>query len=274
MGGSGSEEQSRSIKVILTFDDGPHHARGSGNRTRRVLATLATNSIHNGINAVFFIESDTLDSNDRWMRGKSTEGKKICDGMIDDGHLVQAHAGFKHRNSHLYDHIQRLTQPAGDNFQDGLPGDLLRLKSLINGWSAGHCEFVRPIKGNHNRAVRDVYSRNDISLRMVMWDVDSKDSKINGTLENVEDALDTQIPQKLQAGLTTLVILFHDLDKHTYPHLADHIARIDSVIRGFVLAEEQGEDEQTQFVPDWSLDAGDIRAELRAKDWVADDDRH
>ena len=106
--------------------------------------------------------------------------------------------------------------------------------------------------------------------------MDARDAIPNNTVADVHEALRSGIRTKLQAGLTTLVILFHDLDAQTYPpaNLKGHIALIDSTIRSFILSEEKDKEEQTQFVPDWSLTTAQIRTELLAKDWVTNDPRH
>lgn len=65
-----SGSQTQNVEIVLTFDDGPHHAENN-NRTRKVLDVLKnTNTITPGIRAVFFIQSDALDDNNNPMRGK------------------------------------------------------------------------------------------------------------------------------------------------------------------------------------------------------------
>ena len=75
------------------------------------MVRLKANPTYSPIRGVFFIQSHTLDDQGEHMRGKSTEGTKVCKRQLDEGHLVQVHTGYESEDSHRYTHIQCLTKP-------------------------------------------------------------------------------------------------------------------------------------------------------------------
>lgn len=211
-----SSQETREIDIILTFDDGPHAAEASGNFTDRALDVLADNPIHDGIKAVFFIQSHVRDRvTDNYYRGNTPQGRRVLRLAINAGHLVEVHTGYDDWRAHELTHVQRLTQPTGDDFEGGLPQDLTQCKNFINGLIASYAgtQFVRPVEGVHNGTVRRKYS--DADLKMTMWDVDSRDAISGETPTTIRNNLRTGIQSKLEEGLTRLVILFHETSAHT-----------------------------------------------------------
>ena len=247
-------DSQQKVEVILTFDDGPHQD-DDDNRTRRVKNKLNSN----GARGVFFIQSHALDNNGNYFRGKSPEGTKVLKEVLRDGHMVEIHTGYEKHGAHDYNHIKRVNQPADDP-QGYLPGDLERCKKFINSLSDDYvAQFVRPVEGRRNAAVRARYV--DAGLHMVIWDIDTRDWASGRTPEDIRKQLKKEIPALINMGTYEIVILFHELKENTYGgnNLDSYITTIKNTINNHT------DDENTDFIPVLNPSKDRIREILRDK---------
>lgn len=248
---------SQNVDIILSFDDGPHHASGSANRTMRVLNTLENNPTAPGINAVFFIQTHDKDENNNYRRGMSTHGKATLLVALERGHLVQVHTGMDGQNAHDYTHIQR--HNAGE-----LVNDLNRAKEFIEGLDDGdgdpnthhEVEFVRPVGGSYNEDVINDY--NTVDLKCTIWNVDPRDWDDNRTPDQIAQDIYDQVNNLVAGGHRLIVILLHDLEGNTYPraNLEKYIDRADQAVK----------DENK--IPVWVHTEARIRTLLKNKRWT------
>lgn len=263
------------VDIVLTFDDGPHNVnpRTGDNFTERVLNILKDNDTHDGINSVFFVQSHTLNENNRYMRGMSSGGTTVLNDALDDGHLVEVHTGFKKHKAHDWDHVERLTSPTDGNGnveQGGLAGDLDRAKDFIAGLSGSHtAQYVRPVEGTLGNAsqrqqVLSTYSNK--GLKCILWDVDSRDSW-GYSVSQVRAHLRREIQSQLRANERQMIVLFHDLNTKTNRNLGSYIATIDQAVRDYYLASESDlpESQRTQFRVNWDITKQEIRQVLNNK---------
>ena len=245
------------VEVILTFDDGPH-AGGNPNHTKRVKNKLNSHSCR----GVFFIQSHARGATaGSYYRGKHPNGTAALREVIADGHLVEVHTGFDYEAAHDWDHIERLTQPSGDDFQGGLPQDLEQCKSFINGLSRDHtAQFVRPVEGEHNAAVRARYA--DAGLSLVMWDIDSKDTQ-GYTPTEIRNHLRTEVRNFLDRDIFQIVVLFHEVNRQTYTgnNLDSYIQAIKETIDNYT----DNDDPEKEFTPVFNPSKNRIREIFRQK---------
>ncbi|MBN1919121.1 MAG: polysaccharide deacetylase family protein [Verrucomicrobia bacterium] len=214
--------------MILTFDDGPHHVPlGTGeNYTERLLETLDANSVQDHIRAVFFVQTHV------GIRGATAEGQQLMVREAAAGHLVGIHTGST--DDHV-DHRTRARTPAYDWNLDGaldeldganaLESDLRRATDRIKKLTGTASQLVRPTYGATNGAVLAVYRT--LGLRMLLWDVDSRDALDHARGAAVIAAnVRSQVRMQIRAGHTTIVILFHDILAATSTHLDDYLIAI------------------------------------------------
>ena len=263
------------VDVVLTFDDGPHNVnpRTGDNYTERVLNILKDNSIHDGINSVFFVQSHALNEHGRYMRGMSSGGTTVLNDALRDGHFVEVHTGFKKHRAHNYDHVERLTSPTDDDGnveQGGLAGDLDRAKDFIEGLSGSHtAQYVRPVGGtlgnsSQRRQVLSTYSNK--GLKCILWDVDSRDTW-GYSANQVRAQLRSEIQSQLGQNKRQLIVLFHDLNSRTNTNLESYIQTIDQAVRDYYLSSESHLEpsERTQFRVNWNITKQRIRQVLNSK---------
>lgn len=210
------------IKVVLTFDDGPHHVAPSSNYTKKVLDELEDRDIQ----AVFFIQTHAWwqewDGNGPkpYFRGMHAGGKRMVHRMRDDCHVVGLHTAMDGYDPHDPDNYHTNISSAE------LRTQMDRGKTFINA-NANIPRWVRPPAGEYNSSVLSIYSEKN--LDMVLWDIDTEDYKAdapNGVLTRI----DTEVTRQLNAGKTELVVLFHDIQTNTANNLDDYLDKIEEVI--------------------------------------------
>ncbi|MCY4402267.1 MAG: hypothetical protein OXD54_06790 [Candidatus Poribacteria bacterium] len=195
----------------------------------------------------------------------STNGRAAATAALNAGHLVQIHTGADIKEAHSLDntHPKRLKA-------DELINDLRRCKQFIRGLKtpAHDVRYIRPTYGDWsdppNWNCLPIYTIE--GFKMIYWDIDSGDTgktnRKHNTVEDVRRILYNAVRDAVDGGATNLVILFHDLDPQTYPHLEGHIEKIDEAVR----------DENKTSI--WLLSEARIREILEAKDYVGNDPNH
>lgn len=123
-----------------------------------------------------------------------------------------------------------------------------------------NAQFVRPVEGKNNAAVRARYA--DAGLDRVMWDIDNRDTQ-GLTPAQVNNHLGTEVRRLLEAGMYKMVILFHDTNRNTSntTNLRSYIRTIDTEIENYVDSDNPDKD----FMPVWVLTKDRIREIFRAK---------
>lgn len=210
------------VTVVLTFDDGPDSRSGLINGTRRVLDILQDNQLR----AVFFIQSHARNDNNRYFRGMEEKvGIPLVERMHTEGHLIGVHTGVDGQRAHSWANRHPQREAIGE-----LGNDLQRCKSFIKQHTGSDPCYVRPPFGEHNRAVRQRYA--DYDLKMILWHIDSRDSTSSYDSQDIELHLRSRVGKLVTRGQRQLVILFHDIDRHTYrdDNLLNYLKAIEETI--------------------------------------------
>lgn len=210
----------RTVRVELTFDDGPHAAplHQGVNRTELVLDTLRSAG---PVTAGFFIQTGVS------YRGASPAGRRLVERMHADGHTIGIHTGGPRDHEH---HPQALAEGR-------LEAELQAAITYVRDVTGTPPVWVRPPGGRLTPEVQDVYTR--LGLTRLPWDVDA-DSGRNLSRD--------ELCTRLTEGLTALAarswethrpgavnVLFHDIQQGTATHLAaliDHIWTTVEALRG------------------------------------------
>ena len=206
-----------SVRILLTFDDGPHAGElGCNNRTEKVLNALRLK----GAKAAFFIQTNVP------YRLPSPNGSAIARRMHAEGHVLAIHTGsFVDHRCHKW----RCTQPADiSGACNGLDADMLRAKAAIKQITGADPEFVRATYGYTDAACMKVYGQN--KLKHVYWDLACGDDCKGATGGLVRQRLIGE-SKRLAAGATDLIYLFHDINEVTAEHLAEFIDAIGDAVR-------------------------------------------
>ena len=172
-------EAGDTLKVYLTFDDGP-----SGNSD----AILDILDDYN-VKATFFVVGKEDD-----------ESKRIYKRIVDEGHTLAMHS-YSHKYSYIYSSL--------DNFKD----DLDRIQNLLYDVTGVDCDLYRFPGGSSNQ-VSNVdmaeYIRyvNDEGIRYLDWNVASGDATSAPLTADdlVENVMSDVVKYK------TSVVLMHDAD--------------------------------------------------------------
>jgi peptidoglycan/xylan/chitin deacetylase (PgdA/CDA1 family) len=222
--------ESSSIPVLLTFDDGPHAGAASANLTRKIAAVLKTNSIQNGILGVFFVQTHAKGEDGSEIRFGNPNGSAASKAAFDVGHLIEIHTGSD--GDHVK-HTVRVAQPAynvgGSSAPDGqnaLESDLIRAKARIKDKVGREPKYVRAVGLERNAAVDATYAR--VGLKHIGVNVDSKDggSAAGSEPSQVKQTLKSgphSVPHAIASGAAHLIVLFHDTNSETAANLADYI---------------------------------------------------
>lgn len=224
------------MKIVLTFDDGPHAAEDS--QTLKIANELANNKCV----GAFFVQTGIS------YRMGNPRGTNIVSTLFKQGHLIGIHTGVP---DDALDHVKyprRYKMPAWDVNGDkkitldadganALESDLRSAKQKIllatghgtayvraTGGDLGNCTM----KANLNR----VFSR--LMLKHVYWNVDSGDSTraASGKLPDSATVLSNlrkEIPK--YKSKTALIVLFHDISSVTTNHLGGYLKEIRETVR-------------------------------------------
>ncbi len=225
------------IPVLLTFDDGPHAGKIPANHTGTILEVLRSNSVKNGLVAVFFTQTHAAGGDGRPHRLGAPRGAEIAKEANARGHLIEVHTGSdKDHALHTSRAEEAAYDATGDGKVDGenaLESDLIRAKSRIAESVGRSPEFVRAVGLNKNNKVEAVYTR--VGLKHIGVSVDSKDN-------SAPRPAPVQVVQTLKAGPNSvtaaigsgaphLIILFHDINDITAKNLGEYIQAIDSAVK-------------------------------------------
>ncbi len=216
------------VRIYVSFDDGPHSVTlGTGrNYTEGIMKTLASNSVQDGIKAMFCVQTHVKN------RGSDLNGQALIRRMSEMGHVVAIHTGSA--ADHV-NHIGRAVYPAYDANGDGevdvkdgknaLESDMIRAIDRIEILAGKVPKYVRPTYGRHNTATEAVYSRQ--GLRMILWDVDSADSLGRYSAgKEIAAHLRGRIRREIQKGETEILVLFHDIKNATCTYFDDYLIAI------------------------------------------------
>jgi peptidoglycan/xylan/chitin deacetylase (PgdA/CDA1 family) len=194
------------VTVVLTFDDGPHAlADLSRNYTAQALRTLRTNGVQANTKGVFFVQTHVPH------RGGSRVGREAIQRIWAEGHVVGIHTGS------VEDHVPH-TQRRGE-----LRGDLEGARRYLQELGITST-FVRPVGGQTNSAVLATYR--DLGLKMVLWDIDSRDSHGGYNRGRITAHLRQRVGALAGAGKSEVVVLFHELDSDTRGNIEHYMETI------------------------------------------------
>jgi hypothetical protein len=234
------------VRIVLSFDDGPHAPLEGGPSTTLIIADIlkhkALNGIADDLKAAFFVQTGIE------YRGGSRFGLEVLGSLKNQGHIVGVHTGTVggEEVDHL-DHVERQRQGK-------LAEDLNLARSRLQ--EAGiEAKYVRPTFGHFDREVLETYRA--CALKVILWDADSKD---NGEVRdavaqngrrpvNPQEVIQTlkggreSVYQAILAGKRDLVVLFHDINPTTATHLRSYLQAIREVA-----SEVAGDRYQVAFV--------------------------
>jgi peptidoglycan/xylan/chitin deacetylase (PgdA/CDA1 family) len=206
-----------SVRILLTFDDGPHAgALGGENRTEKVLDALR----HKCAKAAFFIQTHVPH------RLASTTGARIASRIYSEGHVLAIHTGsFVDHRCHKWRCTQLPDLPGASN---GLDSDMIRAKAEIKQIAGTDPKFVRATYGYTDAYCMRVYAKNN--LKHVFWDIVSGDDTKLPTCASVRARLGAET-KRLASGTVDLIYLLHDINQVTAEHLTEFIDAIAASVR-------------------------------------------
>ncbi|MDE6601160.1 MAG: polysaccharide deacetylase family protein [Lachnospiraceae bacterium] len=143
------EEAVDSLKIAITFDDGPHPYY-----TEQLLDGLK----ERGAKASFFV------------MGKQAEAyPELVLRMHEEGHLV---------GNHTYSHVQ-----LGENNRETFKAELVRTNELLSGITGEEPQYVRPPYGSWDKSFET-----ELMMIPVLWTIDPMDwcsSDVSGIVRKV-----------------------------------------------------------------------------------------
>lgn len=240
------------IRVLLTFDDGPHTAADADNRTAKALGTL----IAKGCIAVFFVQTHAENEGAK-IRLSNPQGAKWSKNAFIAKHLIQIHSGSK--KDHEYHTARVKAKPDdlkdGKTYANGLESDLVRAKKAIIDLVGKQPEFVRSTYLARNKAVNDAYAAATVDLKHIganvvsgdadRWTAAEKRMKPPARYLHRRDVVKQQLHERMkkavEGGATDLIVLFHELHPVTAQYMAefiDHIKSFTMVGHTFTLVDD------------------------------------
>jgi len=228
------------IRVLLTFDDGPHAAADASNLTAKAINTLnAKNCI-----AVFFVQTHAENAGSK-IRMSNPQGAKWTKNAFTFKHLIQIHTGSK--KDHEYHTVRVKAKPDdlkdGSTYANGLESDLVRAKKAITDLIGKKPEFVRATNLARNKDVDDTYAKATVDLKHIgahvvsgdadKWTSSEKEMKTGARNLHRRDVVKRQLHERMKKavnqGVTDLIVLFHELHPVTAAYLDDFIDHITSL---------------------------------------------
>ena len=197
------------VEIVLTFDDGPHAAEFSANRTKEVMDVLRSNPIRRDMKAIFFIQTHSRGKkDDRYFRGNTPNGEQLIKMMHHRKHIIGVHTGHDvEREDHMLHTKRQEAQELGNDidraerFIERVLAEPLKGKPYLP-------KLIRPVEGKVDPDVVRTYYKK--YYKLTMWDVDSEDTRLGATPGSVKMALVTNTWKAIQEGKKRLVVLFHD----------------------------------------------------------------
>jgi peptidoglycan/xylan/chitin deacetylase (PgdA/CDA1 family) len=222
------------VKILLTFDDGPHDLPGAGNGTRTILQALKVN----GIIAAFYIQTGVA------YRMASAEGKKVvreANGVSPNyEHVIEIHSAGK------VDHEKHWVNP--DRLSQDLPNAVTAIEKVTNrrpktiravGLELANPKKTEKVRNATEKRLLEIYAASQ--LKHMGINVDSYDNTraywVKGSRlarkpnpNEVREALRKGIAFALKSGPQDLVVLFHDLNMTTRSNIGVYIVEIRTAV--------------------------------------------
>jgi peptidoglycan/xylan/chitin deacetylase (PgdA/CDA1 family) len=228
-----------SIRVALTFDDGPSIERfrylgrsttgGYRGSTEKILDVLAAEKIA----GAFFVLTSPDDF--LWKHHKKAEteaGFGLMRRMVREGHLIAAHWGGTYRRQTVC-HPARLRKPAYDHNGDGLvdrvtrtgnalESDLLQCVGRIRqayaaeGKPEGYARYIRPPLWRYAQRGRDArVTYRALGLKMIFTDAKLYDGGYPWAGFTLDSWMVSGMREALATAHGDIVITMHDSNPHT-----------------------------------------------------------
>lgn len=218
------------VKILLTFDDGPHAAPGALNGTRTVLQALKAN----GIIAAFYIQTGVA------YRMADAEGRKVIQEANGVKHVIEIHTAGK------VDHQKHWVKP--ELLAQDLPKAVAAIEKVTNrrpktiravGLELANPKATKKVRDATKKRLLDIYA--DSQLGHMGINVDSFDNTkaywVEGNRldrtpnpDEVREALRKGIAFALKSGPQDLVVLFHDLNMATRSNIGVYIGEIRTAV--------------------------------------------
>jgi peptidoglycan/xylan/chitin deacetylase (PgdA/CDA1 family) len=225
------------VRVLLTFDDGPHAAVDGDNRTAKALNTLsAKNCI-----AVFFVQT-RAENGGKAIRMSNPQGAKWTKIAFAAKHLIQIHTGSRKDHQYHTDRAKAKPDNIGDGLvhDNGLETDLILAKKAILDLVGEEPKYVRSTYLARNSKVDATYVMPKVKLKHIgahvvsgdadPWTTEEKKLKIAKRLEHRRDVVLRQLSERIKnavnGGATDLIVLFHEMHPVTVKYLSDFIDQI------------------------------------------------
>jgi peptidoglycan/xylan/chitin deacetylase (PgdA/CDA1 family) len=227
------------IRVLLTFDDGPHAAEDPDNSTAKALSTLSTKNCI----AVFFVQTHAENGGAK-IRMNNPQGAKWSKNAFIAKHLIQVHTGSK--KDHEYHTVRAKAKPDnlkdGNTYANGLESDLVRAKKAIMDLVGRQPKFVRATYLERNKMVNETYAAATVDLKHIgahvvsgdadPWTIAEQKIKRPARYLHRRDVVKRQLHERMkkavEGGATDLIVLFHELHPVTVRYLAEFIDHIKS----------------------------------------------
>lgn len=224
------------MKIVLTFDDGPHAAEDS--QTLLIAKELANQKCV----GTFFVQTGIS------YRMANPTGSSIVSTLYKQGHLIGIHTGVPNDRLDHVNYVRRYKMKAWDVNGDkqitkeadgvnALESDLRSAKQKILLATGKGVSYVRATGGDRGDCtmkanINRIFSQ--LALKHVLWNVDSGDSTrdANGkspSAERILANLRDRIPK--YKDKSALVILFHDINAVTANHIAQIFQEIRKTVR-------------------------------------------
>lgn len=219
------------VKVLLTFDDGPHNATLGQNRSVKIATQL--NGL--GIVAAFFIQ--TAVPYRMGSKGGVQAIKTVNGAVGSETHVIEIHTGSRE------DHVKHWKRLKAGQLQTDLDTAKSDIQSacgrLPRSVRAVGLELSNPadtvaIQTQTKAAILQIYSGG--ALRHIGINLNSFDNtsqKWKGAKRNrrptaaeVESLLRKGVAYALRSGPRELIVLFHDINRTTADNLASYVTAI------------------------------------------------
>jgi peptidoglycan/xylan/chitin deacetylase (PgdA/CDA1 family) len=198
-----------SIRLLLTFDDGPS-IRSDYNPTLAIVRQLASNDVQPGIKALFFVQTEHKKG------GGTPRGREIMREIHAQGHVLGIHS------TSPGGHIAHTTLPTGV-----LTAELRQACELIQRLTGSAPCFIRPPYGACDERTRTIY--NEFGLSVLMGDVRARDGLIYGFKASpwrrfhLYHSLKALRRQATPGAVSTIIVEFHDVNPYTARHMTEYL---------------------------------------------------
>lgn len=248
------------MKIVLTFDDGPH--LGQRSQTLSIAACLQAA----GCVGAFFVQTGVS-----YRMGRRA-GVEMVRQLHEQGHLIGIHTGVPDDAGDHAPYPRRYEEPAWDVNRDGrirsaddgetaLESDLRSARQRILDATGAPARFARATggylgAGAVREGIRRIFAR--LQLTHVCWNIDSHDNMApRPRAAQVIANLARQIPRQIHR--TALVVLFHDINRTTSTNIDAYISAIRRSVQEAGAAAElvtTSQEIESIFSVPWGWDSG------------------